>query len=40
MEDVNIILSGLWVALMLTYLWGDVLRIYAGELASYRLSDI
>jgi hypothetical protein len=31
MVDVRIILSGLWVALMLTYLLGDVLRIFAGE---------
>ena len=31
MEDVQIILAGLWVCLMLTYLWGDVLRIYAGD---------
>ena len=31
MEDVNIVLSGLWVALMLTYLLGDVLRIFAGD---------
>ena len=31
MEDVQIILSGIWEALMLTYLWGDVLRIYAGD---------
>jgi hypothetical protein len=31
MEDVRIILAGLWVALMLTYLWGDVLRIFAGD---------
>jgi hypothetical protein len=31
MEDAQIILAGLWVALMLTYLWGDVLRIYAGD---------
>jgi len=31
LEDVRIILSGLWVATMLTYLWGDVLRIYAGD---------
>jgi hypothetical protein len=30
MEDVQIILSALWVALMLTYLLGDVLRIFAG----------
>jgi len=31
MEDVQIILSALWVALMLTYLLGDVLRIYSGD---------
>ena len=30
-EDVNLILSALWVALMLTYLLGDVLRIFAGD---------
>lgn len=31
MESVRIILSGLWVALMLTYLLGDVLRTFAGD---------
>ncbi len=31
MEDVQIKLSALWVALMLTYLLGDVLRIYSGD---------
>ena len=31
MEDVRIILSALWVALMLTYLLGDVLRIFSGD---------
>jgi len=31
MDDVRIILSGLWMALMLTYLLGDVLRIFAGD---------
>ena len=31
MEDVQIKLSILWVALMLTYLLGDVLRIFAGD---------
>jgi hypothetical protein len=30
-ESVRIILSGLWVALMLTYLLGDVLRIFAAD---------
>ena len=31
MADVRIILSGLWVAVMLTYLLGDVLRLFAGH---------
>ncbi|HMK53453.1 MAG TPA: DUF6326 family protein [Methanobacteriaceae archaeon] len=31
MEDVQIILSALWVTLMLTYLLGDVLRICSGD---------
>jgi hypothetical protein len=32
MPDVRIILSGLWVAVMLTYLLGDVLRLFAGDI--------
>ncbi len=32
MVDTRIILSGLWVAVMLTYLLGDVLRIFAGDI--------
>ena len=31
MEALPIKLSGLWVALMLTYLLGDVLRIFSGD---------
>jgi hypothetical protein len=31
MESVRITLAGIWVALMLTYLLGDVLRIFAGD---------
>ncbi len=31
MQDVQIVLSGIWVALMLTYLLGDVLRIFSGD---------
>ena len=31
MDDVQIKLSAIWVALMLTYLLGDVLRIYSGD---------
>ena len=35
-SDVQIKLSALWVALMLTYLLGDVLRIYSGD---FKLGD-
>ena len=31
MDEVRIKLSALWVALMLIYLLGDVLRIFAGD---------
>ena len=31
MVDVRIILSAIWVCLMLTYLLGDVLRIFSGD---------
>ena len=31
MVNVRIILSALWIALMLTYLLGDVLRIFSGD---------
>jgi len=31
MVDVRIVLSGLWIALMLVFLLGDVIRIFAGD---------
>lgn len=31
MEDIQIKLSAIWVALVLTYLLGDVLRIFSGD---------
>ena len=31
MLDTRIILAGLWIATMLTYLLGDVMRIFAGD---------
>lgn len=31
MIDARIVLSGLYKATILTYLWGDVLRIFAGH---------
>ena len=38
MEATRIILSGLWTALMLIYLLGDVLRIFAGDLEPGKLA--
>ena len=38
MDDTRIILSGLWVATMLTYLLGDVLRIFAGHVEPGKLN--
>ncbi len=40
MEDVKIILSASWVALMLTYLLGDVLRIYSGDFQAGKVGGI
>ena len=40
MEKVRIILSALWVALMLTYLLGDVLRIFAGDFQAGEVSGM
>lgn len=31
MEDIQVQLAAMWVALMLTYLLGDVLRIFSGD---------
>lgn len=31
MEDTKIILSIIWIAVMLTYLLGDVIRIFSGD---------
>ena len=38
MEEVKIKLSGLWVCLMLTYLLGDVLRIFSGEFVAGQMA--
>ena len=31
MERTRILLAGMWIALMLTYLLGDVMRIFSGD---------
>ena len=38
MPDTRLVLAGLWVALMLVYLLGDVLRIFAGDFAPGKLA--
>ena len=40
MARVRIVLSGLWVALMLTYLLGDVLRLFAGDITPGEIDGV
>ncbi len=40
MEDVKIKLSALWVATMLTYFLGDVLRIFAGDFTAGAIESV
>ena len=40
MIDTRITLSALWVALMLTYLLGDVLRIFSGDATSGKMGNV
>ena len=40
MEEVQIKLSAVWVALMLVYLLGDVLRIFAGDFKAGEVSGV
>lgn len=39
MDDIRIILSVLWILLMLCYLLGDVIRIYAGDFTPGKIDD-
>jgi hypothetical protein len=40
MDDVRIILSALWAALMLNNLLGDVLRIFAGDFVAGEIEGV
>ena len=40
MQEVRIKLSALWVALMLTYLLGDVLRIFSGDFEAAKIGGM
>jgi hypothetical protein len=40
MVDERIILSALWIALMLTYLLGDVLRIFSGDSTAGKMGNV
>jgi hypothetical protein len=39
MEELRIKLSAIWIALMLTYLLGDVLRIFSGDFEAAQLDS-
>ena len=39
MVDTRIILAGLWVATMLTYLWGDVLGLISGQTEAGKIGE-
>jgi hypothetical protein len=40
MVDTKITLAALWVCLMLTYLLGDVLRIYSGDVVAGKMGNV
>jgi len=40
MEPIRIKLSGLWTALMLTYLLGDVMRIFSGDFVAGEMGEM
>jgi hypothetical protein len=40
MQDIKIILSTIWVATMLTYLLGDVMRIFAGDFIAGEIEGV
>ena len=40
MDEVKIKLSALWVALMLVYLLGDVMRIFSGDFEGGEIATI
>ena len=40
MVDIRVLLGGLWIALMLTYLLGDVLRIFAGDFKAGEIEGV
>ena len=38
--DTRIMIAGLWIAVMLTYLLGDVLRIFAGDIEAGKMAGV
>jgi hypothetical protein len=40
MDNIKITLSAIWVALMLTYLLGDVLRIFSGDFSAGKMGGL
>ena len=39
MDPVRIVLAGCWISLMLIYLLGDVIRIFAGHFTAGKMGD-
>ena len=39
MEKTRILLAGMWIVLMLTYLLGDVMRIFSGDFVAGEIED-
>ena len=40
MVNTRIVISGIWIATMLTYLLGDVLRIFAGDFEAGKVGEV
>jgi hypothetical protein len=40
LQDIQIQLAAIWIALMLTYLLGDVLRIFAGDFTAGEIGGV
>ena len=40
MVDSRIVLAGIWTALMLVYLLGDVMRIFAGDFEAGKMGNV
>ena len=40
MQNIKVTLSIIWIAVMLTYLWGDILRIFVGDVTLGEMNGV